>query len=117
MLTIFFMTFISMIISMLMLILAFFLSEKSKKEREKFTPFECGFSPFKKARSPFSLRFFMITLIFLIFDIELALLLPLGILSLMKMKILTSFLALVVTMILIMGLIHEWFQGALNWVK
>nr|BBN80007.1 NADH dehydrogenase subunit 3 [Grandidierella fasciata] len=117
MLTIFLMTLISLLVSLLMLILAFLLSEKSKKEREKFTPFECGFSPFKKARSPFSLRFFMITLIFLIFDIELALLLPLGILSLMKMKILISFLALMITLILVMGLIHEWIQGALNWVK
>nr|BCD89856.1 NADH dehydrogenase subunit 3 [Grandidierella osakaensis] len=117
MLTIFLMSFIAFMVSLLMLILAFVLSEKSKKEREKFTPFECGFSPFKKARSPFSLRFFLITLIFLIFDIELALLLPLGILSLTKMKMLVSFLALMVTLILLAGLIHEWFQGALDWVK
>nr|YP_010252269.1 NADH dehydrogenase subunit 3 [Grandidierella taihuensis]QTX95227.1 NADH dehydrogenase subunit 3 [Grandidierella taihuensis] len=117
MLTIFPMMIISTLISFLMIMLAFVLSEKSKKEREKSTPFECGFSPFKKARSPFSLRFFMITLIFLIFDIELALLLPLGVLTLSSSKITISILGAIVTIILVGGLLHEWNQGALNWVK
>nr|BBN79981.1 NADH dehydrogenase subunit 3 [Grandidierella japonica] len=117
MLTIMLMTIIAAMVSFIMLFGAFLLSEKSKKEREKSTPFECGFSPFKKARSPFSLRFFMITLIFLIFDIELALLLPLGVISLSKSTSIVSSLGLVVAAILVGGLLHEWYQGALNWVK
>ena len=50
---------------------------KAKKEREKITPFECGFDPSHQIRSSFSLRFFVTTLLFLVFDVETAILLPL----------------------------------------
>ena len=98
---------VAVIISTLVLILALSTREKSKKEREKITPFECGFSPFKKARSPFSMRFFSVTLIFLIFDIEIALLMPLGVLQ--KIENLSTLLnlGLIVTIILLRGLLHE----------
>jgi NADH-ubiquinone oxidoreductase chain 3 len=79
---------IIILIRSIILTITFILGEKSPKEREKTTPFECGFSPYKKARRPFSLRFFSTTLIFLIFDIEIALLLPIGILSTLNLNIL-----------------------------
>ena len=116
MLIIFFIVVVSFLVSIIIIMLSLFLREKSKKEREKLTPFECGFSPFKKARRPFSLRFFIITLIFLIFDIELALLLPLGILKLINF-LLVSAIGLIITIILVGGLLHEWKQGALSWIK
>lgn len=106
MLIIFFIVVVSFLVSIIIIMLSLFLREKSKKEREKLTPFECGFSPFKKARRPFSLRFFIITLIFLIFDIELALLLPLGILKLINF-LLVSAIGLIITIILVGGLLHE----------
>lgn len=106
----------SFTISSIIILLTLILREKSLKEREKITPFECGFSPFKKARRPFSIRFFITTLIFLIFDIEIALLLPLGILSKSTNNMITYSLGFIVTLILILGLLHEWKQGALNWV-
>ena len=71
---------VAIIISFLMARLTLLIREKSIKEREKITPFECGFTPIKKSRTPFSLRFFIITLIFLIFDIEVSLVLPIGLL-------------------------------------
>lgn len=117
MITILIFTNISILLSILIILLTTLLGEKSKKEREKITPFECGFSPFKKSRRPFSLRFFIITLIFLIFDIEIALLLPLGLIKNTDNVYYVLFLALSVVFILLVGLLHEWKQGVLKWVK
>lgn len=80
MLTLSFIVGLAIIITLLIVLATLVTREKSNKEREKMTPFECGFSPIKKSRVPFSLRFFIITLIFLIFDIEVSLVLPIGLL-------------------------------------
>nr|YP_010636368.1 NADH dehydrogenase subunit 3 [Cyphocaris challengeri]WBQ48838.1 NADH dehydrogenase subunit 3 [Cyphocaris challengeri] len=109
------MSIISLTISLIITALALLLGKKSNKEQEKNSPFECGFSPAKKARQPLSLRFFLVTIIFLIFDAEIALILPLGQISLTSYTLMSSFIAIVITIILIAGLIHEWNQGALNW--
>ena len=60
----------------LVILIASILSKKSIVDREKRTPFECGFDPFYVARIPFSLKFFLIAVIFLIFDVEIAIILP-----------------------------------------
>jgi len=65
--------------------LGVFLRKKASLDRERLRPFECGFSPKLNARLPFSIRFFLIALIFLIFDVELVLLFPL-ILSLVRLN-------------------------------
>nr|YP_010326966.1 NADH dehydrogenase subunit 3 [Polyptychus trilineatus]UNP54216.1 NADH dehydrogenase subunit 3 [Polyptychus trilineatus] len=105
------------IISNIMMFLAIILSKKSFMDREKCSPFECGFDPKSSARIPFSLHFFLITVIFLIFDVEIALIFPIiltfklvNILILMK----TSFFFIV---ILLLGLYHEWNQNMLNWTN
>nr|AYW52330.1 NADH dehydrogenase subunit 3 [Entiminae sp. ACP-2013] len=105
------------IILMLLLTMLNLISKKTFMDREKSSPFECGFDPKTSARMPFSLQFFMIAIIFIIFDVELAILLPLLLaLETSKLFIYSSLMMFFITILLI-GLYHEWKQGALTWVK
>nr|AFY16852.1 NADH dehydrogenase subunit 3 [Longivalvus hyalospilus] len=83
--------------------------------REKFSPFECGFDQKSSSRLPFSLRFFLITIIFLIFDVEIALILPA--INNIYLSNASQWLVLNTTflLILLIGLFHEWNQGILEW--
>nr|YP_010728430.1 NADH dehydrogenase subunit 3 [Endochironomus pekanus]WEF49658.1 NADH dehydrogenase subunit 3 [Endochironomus pekanus] len=102
-------------IAFIVMFISTLLSKKKIKDREKLSPFECGFTPFNSSRLPFSIRFFLIAIIFLIFDVEIALILPM-ILTLKTSNIMiwtsTNFSFI---LILIIGLYHEWNQGSLNW--
>nr|AYQ18976.1 NADH dehydrogenase subunit 3 [Scymninae sp. 4 ACP-2013] len=109
-----FMMIIFFIINIVMMIINF-ISKKTFKDREKNSPFECGFDPKNSARLPFSLQFFLITLIFLIFDIEITLIIPflftMNLTNLMNY----SMIIFLFIFILLIGLYHEWNKGALNW--
>nr|YP_009757479.1 NADH dehydrogenase subunit 3 [Bruchidius uberatus]QIM59426.1 NADH dehydrogenase subunit 3 [Bruchidius uberatus] len=110
-----FMVIMIMMISFILILMLNLCSKKSFMDREKSSPFECGFDPKSSARLPFSLHFFLIAIIFLIFDVEITLLLPmipsLTISNMMNYSIIMIFFL----MILILGLFHEWKQGALKW--
>nr|YP_010166627.1 NADH dehydrogenase subunit 3 [Hydroporus signatus]QRV62718.1 NADH dehydrogenase subunit 3 [Hydroporus signatus] len=102
-------------IALITMLIASIMSKKTYMDREKNSPFECGFDPINSARLPFSIQFFLIAVIFLIFDVEIALLLPM----IMILKISNIFTLTSTTMffilILLIGLYHEWNMGALNW--
>nr|AXS65365.1 NADH dehydrogenase subunit 3 [Cleroidea sp. 2 KM-2017] len=102
-------------ITTIMMMIASILSKKTFSDREKNSPFECGFDPKSSARMPFSLHFFLIAIIFLIFDVEITLLFPL--ISSMKVTLILnySYLSMFIIIILLGGTYHEWNQGALNW--
>nr|ALO70877.1 NADH deshydrogenase subunit 3 [Rybaxis sp. 1 EF-2015] len=103
-------------ICIFMMLLVSIISKKSFNDREKSSPFECGFDPKSFSRLPFSIHFFLIAIIFLIFDIEISLLLPL--IFIMKSINLTNYLLIsfMFLFILLFGLYFEWHQGALNWM-
>nr|YP_009948018.1 NADH dehydrogenase subunit 3 [Anthalia sp. YD3030]QOH97186.1 NADH dehydrogenase subunit 3 [Anthalia sp. YD3030] len=115
MFSIFSISILIMIISMVMMLLASIISKKTFIDREKSSPFECGFDPKSSSRLPFSLRFFLIAIIFLIFDVEIALILPMIIIFNFSNIIMWMFTSMIFILILILGLYHEWNQGALNW--
>nr|CCI69478.1 NADH dehydrogenase subunit 3 [Metacrangonyx sp. 3 ssp. 1 MDMBR-2012] len=112
-----FLVFILFVLSLVIYFIANLLGKKMKKEREKNSPFECGFDPFKKARTSFSIRFFLVAIIFLIFDIEIVILMPVGVLLNYYLVSYFSLVTAVIIIILTAGLAHEWNQGALNWVN
>nr|YP_009485701.1 NADH dehydrogenase subunit 3 [Tessaratoma papillosa]AVZ00838.1 NADH dehydrogenase subunit 3 [Tessaratoma papillosa] len=108
---------IGLIISMGLMILCTNISKKSIMDREKASPFECGFDPMSSARTPFSIQFFLIAVLFLIFDIEIAIMLP--IMLTMKISMSTTWISTITmfVMVLIMGLYYEWKNGMLEWAE
>nr|QVV96015.1 NADH dehydrogenase subunit 3 [Coridius brunneus] len=108
---------IAMAISLLLMISCSIISKTSSYDRESMSPFECGFDPMSSARTPFSIQFFLIAILFLIFDIEIAILLPIMLtmkLSVTKTWIMTMMMFM---SILILGLYYEWKNGVLEWAK
>merc|ERR1711921_46371 len=103
------------IISGVLRCLGWFLGNKQKQSKEKLSPFECGFDNNPVYRFPLSLRFFIITVLFLLFDIEIVLLLPLPV----TYGLLRNFVLLVLVrlfiLLLVGGLYFEWLQGSLEW--
>nr|URX52669.1 NADH dehydrogenase subunit 3 [Glyptotermes nr. iridipennis] len=110
-------TMITLTLTTVVMMLTSFLSKKNIEDREKSSPFECGFDPKSSARLPFSLRFFLIAVIFLIFDVEIALLLPMTIVTTTSNIETWMTISLTFLMILIIGLYHEWNQGSLEWAN
>nr|YP_010172172.1 NADH dehydrogenase subunit 3 [Sinopoppia nigroflagella]QSF20070.1 NADH dehydrogenase subunit 3 [Sinopoppia nigroflagella] len=105
------------LLTLFIMMLASMISKKTFYDREKNTPFECGFDPKSKSRLPFSMRFFLIALIFLIFDVEIALMLPITfIINLSNFKI-WLILSSYFIFILLLGVYYEWNYGALNWLN
>nr|YP_003456999.1 NADH dehydrogenase subunit 3 [Rhynchactis macrothrix]BAI77307.1 NADH dehydrogenase subunit 3 [Rhynchactis macrothrix] len=103
-------------LSTLLAIVSFWLPLMSP-DYEKLSPYECGFDPVGSARLPFSLRFFLIAILFLLFDLEIALLLPLPWGTHLKSPLLTFSGASLVLALLTLGLIYEWLQGGLEWAE
>nr|AIW06120.1 NADH dehydrogenase subunit 3 [Leptocorisa sp. MT-2014] len=106
---------VAMMISMMLMMVCTVISKTSIMDREKMSPFECGFDPKSSARSPFSLQFFLIAILFLIFDIEIALLLPMLVTMKTSNIMMWTLTMTMFIMTLILGLYYEWKNNMLEW--
>nr|YP_001293743.1 NADH dehydrogenase subunit 3 [Etrumeus teres]BAF64056.1 NADH dehydrogenase subunit 3 [Etrumeus micropus] len=103
-------------LSVILVLVSFWLPQMTP-DAEKLSPYECGFDPLGSARLPFSMRFFLVAILFLLFDLEIALLLPLPWANQLPTPLLTNTLAIVVLVLLTAGLVYEWLQGGLEWAE
>lgn len=98
---------IMIIVLTLLLLIGGLLGFKLKNSQEKSSPFECGFDPRGVCRVPFCIKFFLVSIIFLVFDVEVSLVFPM----IYRLYQVLSFL-----LVLVGGLIYEWRYGGLQWM-
>ena len=91
-----------------------FLLSPSKPDQEKLSPYECGFEPFNDSRMEFDVRFYLVAILFIIFDLEVAFLFPWAI-SLGSIGLFGFWSMMIFLLILTIGFIYEWKKGALEW--
>nr|AGI96319.1 NADH dehydrogenase subunit 3 [Erythropitta erythrogaster yairocho] len=107
---------LSMTITTLLIMLNLWLPQ-TNPDSEKLSPYECGFDPLGTARLPFSIRFFLVAILFLLFDLEIALLLPLPWANQLQSPSTTLMWTSTIILLLTLGLVYEWLQGGLEWAE
>ena len=91
-----------------------FIFGDSNPDNEKLSAYECGFEPFNDSRMEFDVRFYLVAILFIIFDLEIAFLFPWAI-SLGNIGLLGFCSMMIFLFILTVGFIYEWKKGALDW--
>ena len=87
---------------------------KQKPDSEKLSPYECGFEAFDDARRQFDVRFYLVSILFIIFDLEVAFLFPWAV-TLGKIGVFGFWSMMIFLGVLTVGFIYEWKKGALEW--
>ncbi len=103
-----------MVVLSAMLIMASMIIARQRPDSEKLSPYECGFAPFEDARHPFDVRFYLVAILFIIFDLEVAFLFPWAV-SLGNIGLFGFWSMMVFLGILTIGFVYEWRKGALEW--
>jgi NADH:ubiquinone oxidoreductase subunit 3 (subunit A) len=104
---------ISLGLSLLLLGLSFVFSTQ-KADPEKLSAYECGFDPFDDARGRFDIRFYLVAILFIIFDLEVSYLFPWA-MVLKQLNLFGFWTMIVFLLILTVGFVYEWQKGALDW--
>ena len=104
---------ISLLLSIVILGLSFVFSPQ-KPDPEKLAAYECGFDPFDDARSRFDIRFYLVAILFIIFDLEVTFLFPWAV-SLGQINLFGFWSMMVFLFVLTVGFYFEWKKGALDW--
>nr|O21554.1 RecName: Full=NADH-ubiquinone oxidoreductase chain 3; AltName: Full=NADH dehydrogenase subunit 3 [Calomys callosus]AAB87163.1 NADH dehydrogenase subunit 3 [Calomys callosus] len=107
---------INITLSLTLISVAFWLPQPNHYT-EKASPYECGFDPMSSARLPFSMKFFLIGITFLLFDLEIALLLPIPWAMQYENMHMTTSTAFALITILTLGLAYEWLNKGLEWTE
>lgn len=100
-------------LSCVMILIPFVLA-KQKPDSEKVSAYECGFAPFSDARVTFDVRFYLVAILFIIFDLEIAFLFPWA-LVLKDIGPAGFFSMMFFLFVLTVGFVYEWRKGALEW--
>lgn len=90
------------------------IAASQRPDVEKNSPYECGFEPFEDARHKFDIRFYLVAILFIIFDLEVAFLFPWAI-SLGQIGMFGFWSMMIFLSILTIGFVYEWRKGALEW--
>jgi len=112
-LTILIFIFIALAMSVGFIVINYIFSPK-KPDPEKLSAYECGFEPFSDSRMEFDIRFYLVAILFIIFDLEIAFLFPWAI-SLGKIGLFGFISMMIFLFVLTVGFIYEWKKGALDW--
>ena len=91
-----------------------FVAATRKADPEKVSAYECGFDPFDDARSRFDIQFYLVAILFIIFDLEVSFLFPWA-LVLNEVSLFGFWSMMVFLLILTIGFVYEWRKGALDW--
>ena len=104
---------ISLVISIVLPLISYIIGIK-KGDSEKLSVYECGFDPFGDSRQKFEIRFFLVAILFIIFDLEISFLFPWS-LVLDNLSLLGYWTMYMFLLILTIGLVYEWNKGGLEW--
>nr|AGK83106.1 NADH dehydrogenase subunit 3 [Rousettus aegyptiacus]QIP53026.1 NADH dehydrogenase subunit 3 [Rousettus aegyptiacus]QIP53052.1 NADH dehydrogenase subunit 3 [Rousettus aegyptiacus]QIP53065.1 NADH dehydrogenase subunit 3 [Rousettus aegyptiacus]QIP53078.1 NADH dehydrogenase subunit 3 [Rousettus aegyptiacus] len=108
--------FINTLLASLLVLIAFWMPQMNSYA-EKSSPYECGFDPMGSARLPFSMKFFLVAITFLLFDLEIALLLPLPWASQTDNLKIMLIMSLTLISLLAVSLAYEWSHKGLEWAE
>jgi NADH-quinone oxidoreductase subunit A len=107
--------FLCFILACILFIVSYLVSPKNTNT-EKLSAYECGFEPFDEARKTFDVHFYIVAILFIIFDLEIIFLFP-WVYSVGKLGILGFWIMILFLIILTIGFIYEWGRGALSWTS
>lgn len=104
---------VALVIGLVMLAIGLVLG-RSDTDPEKLSPYECGFEPFEDSRMKFDVRYYLVAILFIIFDLEIAFLFPWAVA--LDAIGLTGIVAMgIFLIVLVVGFVYEWKRGALEW--
>ena len=103
----------SLLLSSIIFFLSFLLSPKMD-DREKLSVYECGFSPFEDSKGEFDIRFYLVAILFIIFDLEISFLFPF-VTCFSSIGALGFYSMLIFLVVLTIGFVYEWQKGAIDW--
>lgn len=106
---------VSVLLILVLFVVSFFLSSATTTvDFEKLSTYECGFEPFSDTQGTFDVKFYLLAMLFMIFDLEIMFLLPWTV-SFEKLSVTSFFIMLWFFLVLVVAFVYEWLRGALDW--